>query len=73
MNALILLNITIISAGFVFLFSMKRKMEWKVAFIKQNEDHPEAKMHARYVIQWIAAAALWGMISMGLVVWSFSL
>ncbi|TFD94403.1 hypothetical protein [Jeotgalibacillus sp. R-1-5s-1] len=73
MSALILLNITIITAGFVFLFSMKRKMEWKVAFIKENSEHPDAKAHSQSVIQWIAAAALWGIISMGLVVWSFSL
>ena len=57
--------------GFVVLFSMKKSMESKLAFIKVNMESEESSRKTKSIIWWILSAAVWGVVSMFLVVWWF--
>lgn len=62
-----------ITIGLVVLFSMKKGMERKVALIIESEENGESnQISNKPIIWWIVGATVWGVVSMFLVVWSFS-
>ena len=71
MDLLFWITIAFIIIGVVVIFSMKKDMESKVAFIKANIEHEENSSKAKSVILWIWSATAWGMVSIFLVVWCF--
>lgn len=72
MDLLLWFTIGFIIIGFVVLFSMKKEMESKVAYIKANvEEEEENRLKARSVILWIWGTVAFGIVSMSLVVWCF--
>jgi hypothetical protein len=56
--------------GFTVLVSMKKNMERRVAAIKS--DGESSSVSSRPVVWWIISTTVWGIVSMGLVVWWFS-
>ena len=50
---------------------MKKGMESKVAFIKENLEDEENSSKAKSVIWWIWSTVSWGIVSMFLVGWCF--
>lgn len=66
-----MITIGFITIGFVILASMKKGMESKVAFIKENTEDEENSSKAKAVIWWICGATAWGIVSMDLVVRCF--
>lgn len=56
--------------GFAVLVSMKKNMERRVAVLKR--DGESSSISSRPVVWWIFAMTVWGIVSMGLVVWWFS-
>lgn len=72
MDLLLLITIVIIITGFVALASMKKGMESKVAFIKENPEDEENSTKANTVISWIVSVTAWGLVSMILIVWWFN-
>ncbi|MGD6873664.1 hypothetical protein ACQCU1_15915 [Sutcliffiella horikoshii] len=71
MDLLLWITIGFIVIGFVVLVSLKKGMEGKLAFIKANEESEESPTKAKSIIWWIYSATAWGIVSMGLIVWSF--
>ena len=72
MDLLLWITIGFVMIGFVVVFSMKKGIESKVAYIKANvEEEEENLLKARYVILWIWGVAAFGIVSMSLVVWCF--
>ncbi|WP_338120378.1 hypothetical protein [Bacillus infantis] len=49
---------------------MKKNMERRVAALKR--DGESSGISSRPVVWWIIATTVWGIVSMGLVVWWFS-
>ena len=73
MDLLLWITVGFIVIGFVVLASMKKSMERKVALIIENEESMESKQISnKPVIWWIVGATVWGLVSMFLVVRSFS-
>ena len=73
MNLLLWITVGFIVIGFVVLASMKKSMERKVALIIDNEESTESKqISTKPVVWWIAGATVWGLVSMFLIVRSFS-
>lgn len=73
MNLLIWITIGFIVIGFFILVSMKKSMEMKVSLIIENENNIESKQISnKPIIWWIVGATIWGLISIFLVVQSFS-
>lgn len=70
-DVLLWITIGFIIAGFAVLFSMKKGMESKVAFIKANPEGEGNSSKAKSVICWVWGAAGFGVVSMYLVVWYF--
>ncbi len=67
------LTVSFIVIGFVVIASMKKSMERKVALIIENEESMEKKQISnKPVIWWIVGATAWGLVSIFLVVRSFS-
>jgi hypothetical protein len=64
-------TIGFIIIGFVVLTSMKKGMESKVAFIKENIESEESSTKAKSIIWWIVSATAWGVGGIFLVVWWF--
>jgi hypothetical protein len=56
--------------GFAVLVSMKKNMERRGAAIKR--DGESSSVSSRPVVWWNIATTVWGIVSMGLVVWCFS-
>ncbi|TYS58479.1 hypothetical protein FZC74_11765 [Sutcliffiella horikoshii] len=71
MDLLLWITIGFIVIGFVVLVSLKKEMESKLACIKANEESEESPTKAKSIIWWIYSATAWGIVSMGLIVWSF--
>ncbi|MGD6777982.1 hypothetical protein [Sutcliffiella horikoshii] len=71
MDLLLWITIGFIVIGFVVLASLKKGMESKLAFIKANEESEESPTKAKSIIWWIYSAIAWGIVCMGLIVWSF--
>lgn len=73
MDSLLWITVGFIVIGFLVLVSMKRSMERKLALIKENEESMESEQNSpKPIIRWIWGAVLWGIVSMFLIVWSFS-
>ena len=74
MDFLLWITVSFIVGGFVILMSMKKSMEKKVALILENEESMESKQaSSKPVIWWIVGAMIWGLVSMFLIVQSFSI
>ncbi|WP_153732795.1 hypothetical protein [Sporosarcina obsidiansis] len=73
MDLLLWITISFIVIGFVVLVSLKKGMERKVALLIENEKSLESKqISAKPIVLWIRGAVVWGLVSMFLLVWSFS-
>ncbi|MGE8079008.1 hypothetical protein [Peribacillus loiseleuriae] len=73
MDLLLWITVGFIVIGFVVLASMKKSMERKVALIIENEESMESKqISTKPVVWWIVGATVWGLVSMFLIVRSFS-
>ena len=73
MDLLLWVTVGFIVIGFVVLASMKKRMERKVSLIIENEESMESKqISTKPVVWWIVGATVWGLVSMFLIVWSFS-
>lgn len=74
MDLLLWITVGFIVIGFVFLVSMKKIMEMKVALIIENNESIESKqISPKPVVWWILGATVWGLVSMFLIVRSFSI
>jgi hypothetical protein len=72
-DLLLWVTVGFIVIGFVVLASMKKRMERKVSLIIENEESMESKqISTKPVVWWIVGATVWGLVSMFLIVWSFS-
>ncbi|WP_342511231.1 hypothetical protein MKY34_13030 [Sporosarcina sp. FSL K6-1522] len=73
MDLLLWITVGFIVIGFVVLVSMKKSMERRVNLIIENEKNIESEQVSnKPVIWWITGATVWGLVSMNLVVRSFS-
>lgn len=73
MDLLLWITVCFIVIGFIVLASMKRSMERKVALLLENEQRMACKQISnKPVIWWIVGATVWGVVSMFLIVLSFS-
>ena len=70
MDLLLWITVGFIVIGFVVLASMKKSMERKVALIIENEESKQ--ISTKPVVWWIVGATVWGLVSMFLIVRSFS-
>ncbi len=70
MDMLLWITLGFIVIGFGVLASMKKSMERKVAYIKSNKE--VTKDAAKPVICWIMGTTVWGIVSIFLVLWCFS-
>ena len=73
MGLLLWVTVGFIVIGFVVLVSMKKGMERKVALIIANKESLESKqISTKPVVWWIVGATVWGIVSIFLIVRSFS-
>ncbi|QUW22678.1 hypothetical protein JSQ81_03595 [Sporosarcina sp. Marseille-Q4063] len=73
MGLLLWVTVGFIVIGFIVLVSMKKGMERKVALIIESKESMESKqISAKHVVWWIVGATVWGLVSIFLVVQSFS-
>ena len=73
MNLLLWITVGFIVVGLFVLMSMKKSMEERVALAIENKDGMEGKQTStKSVVWWIVGATVWGLASMLLIVWSFS-
>ncbi|WP_342511756.1 hypothetical protein MKY34_14450 [Sporosarcina sp. FSL K6-1522] len=73
MDLLLWITVGFIVIGLVVLASMKKSMERKVALIIENKESMESKqISTKPVVWWIVGATVWGLVSMLLIVRSFS-
>lgn len=73
MYLLLWITVGFIIIGFVVLISMKKGMEIKVALLKENAESANGKqISSKPVIWWIWGATAWGVVSIFLIVWLFS-
>ncbi|WP_291759987.1 hypothetical protein [Lysinibacillus sp. UBA5990] len=73
MNLLLWITLVLIVAGLFVLMSKKKSMEERVAFAIENKDSKEEKQTStKPVVWWIVGATVWGLVSMLLIVWIFS-
>ncbi len=73
MDSLLWITVGFIVIGFVVLVSMKKIMERKLALIIENEESMESEqISPKPIIWWIRGSVLWGIVSIFLIVWSFS-
>lgn len=73
MNVILWVTVGLIVGGFIALASMKKGMENRVALAIENENRLDSKqISTKPVIWWIWGAVLWGIVSIFLMVWYFS-
>ncbi|MDQ0271744.1 hypothetical protein [Cytobacillus purgationiresistens] len=70
MDLLLLFTVGFIIIGFVILVSMKKNMESKLAFIIRNMENK--KSSTKSIVWWIVGTTIWGIVSIILIVWWFS-
>lgn len=74
MDLLLWITVGFIVIGFGVLVSMKKSVEMKVAFMIENKESMERQqISPNPVVWWIAGATVWGIVSICLIVWSFSI
>ncbi|WP_280771641.1 hypothetical protein [Salipaludibacillus daqingensis] len=71
MDLFLWITLGLIIIGFLILFSMKRSMESKLAFIIANMDSEESSRKTKSIVWWIVSTIAWGIVSIILIVWSF--
>lgn len=73
MNLLLWITVGFIVAGFFVLISMKKSMEERVALAIENKNCMEdAQISPKPFLWWILGVVLWGIISIFLIICSFS-
>ncbi|MCM3639074.1 hypothetical protein M3152_15325 [Sporosarcina luteola] len=73
MDSLLWITVGFIVIGFVVLVFMKKSMERKLALIIEKEESMESEQTStKPIVWWIWGAVLWGIVSIFLTVWSFS-
>lgn len=73
MTLLLWITIASIVSGIVVLASMKKSMERKLTLIIENEGKLDSEpISAKPIIYWIWGVIILGILSMALIVWSFS-
>lgn len=73
MNFLLWITVGFIVVGLFVLMSMKKSMEERVALAIENKDGMEGEqISTKPVVWWIVGATVWGLVSMLLIVWFFS-
>lgn len=72
MNFLLWITVGFIVIGFVVLALMKKSMERKLALIKNEESMESEQISTKPIVWWIRGATVWGLVSMFLIVWSFT-
>ncbi|GGN58588.1 hypothetical protein [Oceanobacillus indicireducens] len=73
MNFLLWITVGFIVLGLFVLMSMKKSMEERVALAIENKDGMEGEqISTKPVVWWIVGATVWGLVSMLLIVWFFS-
>lgn len=73
MNVLLWITVGFIVIGLFILISMKKSMEERVALAIENMDGMEGNQQSiKPVVWWIVGATVWGLVSMLLIVWFFS-
>lgn len=72
MNLLLWITLGLIVAGLFVLLSMKKSMEERVAFAIENKVGKDKQTSTKPVVWWIVGATVWGLVSMLLIVWSYS-
>lgn len=73
MNLLLWVTVCFIVVGLFVLMSMKKGMEERMALSIENKDGMAGEQtSAKPVVWWIVGATVWGLASMLLIVWSFS-
>lgn len=70
-DLLLCITVGFIIIGFVILVSMKKSMESKLTFIKRNIE--TEKSLTTPIVWWIVGTTVWGIVSILLIVWWFSL
>ncbi|MEC0239771.1 hypothetical protein P4H66_07855 [Paenibacillus dokdonensis] len=74
MDLLLWIIVGFIIIGFVVLASMKKSMERKVALLIENKESMESKqILTKPVVWWIVGVTVWGLVSIFLIVRSFSI
>jgi Trk-type K+ transport system membrane component len=71
MDLLFWLMLGFVVIGFVVLVSMKKSMERKVASIKSSKESTIES--TKPIIWWIMGTTVWGIVSITLIVWWFSI
>ncbi len=72
-DLLLWITVGFIIIGIVVLTFMKKNMERKVALIIENQESMESKqILTKPVIWWIVGTTVWGIVSIFLIVRSFS-
>ena len=73
MNLLLWITVGFIVIGLFVLISMKKSMEERVALAIENMDGMEGNQQSiKPVVWWIVGVTVWGLVSMLLIVWFFS-
>lgn len=73
MNLLLWITVGFIVIGLFILISMKKSMEERVALAIENMDGMEGNQQSiKPVVWWIVGVTVWGLVSMLLIVWFFS-
>ena len=73
MDLLLWITVGFIVIGIVVLTSMKQGMERKLALIIENEENMESEQNStKPIVWWIWSCVVWGIVSMFLIVQSFS-
>ena len=73
MGLFLWVTVGFIVIGIVVLVSMKKSMERKVALIIENKESMESKqISTKPVVWWIVGATVWGIVTIFLIVRSFS-
>ncbi|SNT54606.1 hypothetical protein SAMN05444672_14617 [Bacillus sp. OK838] len=70
MDLLLWITVGFIIIGFAVIASMKKNMESKLAFIKGNMESKE--FSTKPIVWWILGTAVWGTVSIILIVWWIS-
>lgn len=70
MDLLLWTTIGFIIIGFVVMFSMKKSMEKKLAFIKEYGESEENS--TKQIVWWIVGTTFWGLVSIILIGWWFA-
>ncbi|ANU16296.1 hypothetical protein BBI11_04150 [Planococcus maritimus] len=72
MDFLLWFMIGFILIGLLVFLSMKKRMEAKLAHVKENPDTEETSKDTKHLVLWVWSVTAWGVVSIALVVWWFN-